>query len=258
LTGLTAQRKSGCFAALRCERGIPEASPATPRDDETCIGDDEIGKEGAIGGHHLRPRRHGEFGIGTIGSAAVSTLTRFAIAAPPVRSVVVVQQRAHIPVNDDDDIAAVPTIAPVGATQRFELLAKDRRAPVPTVATTTMNSCSVNERCHVPEPGVDLSGRDDIDDASAAVRTELHDTRGEGEERVVSPTSHVATGVEVGTALANDDFTGVDFLTAKPLHPEALCVGIAPVACARSTLFMRHGYFPALMSVIVTVVVSCR
>jgi hypothetical protein len=110
----------------------------------------------------------------------------------------------------------------------------------------------------MPEPGVDLSGRDDIDDASAAVRAELHDTCGECEECVVSPATYVAAGMEVSTALANDDFTSVHCLATKPLDTEALRIGVAPVTCARSTLLMRHGYFPALMSVIVTVVVSCR
>lgn len=186
----------------------------------------------------------------------MTTLARFAVAAASVWSVVVIEQRVHIPVDDEDNITAVPAITAVGSAEGPELFAEDRCTTMPTVTTTTVNGGPIYKRCHVPEPGADLRGRDDIDDPPAAMRAEFNNARSEREQRVIATASDVAAGMEVCAALANDDLPGVHSLAAKTLHAQALRIGIAPVARTRSTLFMRHGYFPALMSVIVTVVVS--
>jgi len=86
----------------------------------------------------------------------------------------------------------------------------------------------------------DLSAGHNVDDASAAVRSELNPAGCEGEQGVVLAASHVVAGVEVGAALANDDLAGVDFLAAETLHAQALGIGVAAVTGTGNALFGCH------------------
>ena len=69
-------------------------------------------------------------------------------------------------------------------------------------------------------------------------------TRLKCKECVVFATTNVCTGVEVGPALANNDFAGIDFLAAEALHAEALGVAVATVSGAGCTFLMCHGSLP--------------
>ena len=87
-----------------------------------------------------------------------------------------------------------------------------------------------------------LLRRDDVDDATSATGSELNRTSGESEQGVVATSSNVATGVEVGTALADYDLAGVDDLAAKTLHADA--VSWSHDHCAWMT---RPSYVPWLV-----------
>jgi hypothetical protein len=55
-----------------------------------------------------------------------------------------------------------------------------------------------------------LSALNDVDDLAATLCAELNRACDESEERVVATTADAGTGVEVGSALADDDFAGLD------------------------------------------------
>jgi hypothetical protein len=66
-----------------------------------------------------------------------------------VRRVVVRQQRRHLRVGDEHDIAAVAAVAAVGAGERLELLAAHGHAAVAALAGAQMERHSVDEGHHV-------------------------------------------------------------------------------------------------------------
>ena len=94
--------------------------------------------------------------------------------------------------------------------------------------------------------------RDDVDDPATATGAELDRAGDEREQRVVAAAADAVAGVEVGAALADDDLAGVDDLAAEALDAEALGVGVATVAGARtrpSCVPCRQPYFPVSMPV---------
>ena len=70
--------------------------------------------------------------------------------------------------------------------------------------------------------------RNDCDDL--AVLDELHLALLESEEREVATASDIGAGMDLGTALADDDRAGLEKLTVIRLDAEVLGVGIASVA----------------------------
>jgi hypothetical protein len=64
----------------------------------------------------------------------------------------------------------------------------------------------------------------DVDDAAATLGTEGNYAGGKCEQSVVFTLANVCAGVEVGSALTNDDFTSVYDLTCVTLYSQALCV----------------------------------
>jgi hypothetical protein len=80
----------------------------------------------------------------------------------------------------------------------------------------------------------------DVDRLAATLLAELHRAGDEGEERVIATTPNSDTGVEVRTALADDDLASVDNLAAETLDAKVLGVRVAPVARRRCTLFVCH------------------
>ena len=73
--------------------------------------------------------------------------------------------------------------------------------------------------------GLDRDNRDDL-----AVLDELHLALLESEKREVATASDVGAGMDLGTALANDDRAGLEELAVIRLDAEVLGVGIASVA----------------------------
>ena len=79
---------------------------------------------------------------------------------------------------------------------------------------------------------------------------------------VSSPaTADARAGVEVGAALADQDLTGVDDLTAEALHAEPLSIGVATVPGGRCALLVCHlssvPYFAAAGISVTLIAVYC-
>src|ERR1022692_4654309 len=87
-------------------------------------------------------------------------------------------------------------------------------------------------------------GLDGSEATAVAVVRELDASGDLGEERVVGADSDVGAGLDFGSALAHDDGPAGDELAAEGLHAQALCIGIASVCGAASTLFMCHFRIP--------------
>jgi hypothetical protein len=69
----------------------------------------------------------------------------------------------------------------------------------------------------------------DVDDLAATFRAELDRSCDEGEQRVVATATDTGAGVEVRSALANNDFAGLDDLAAVTLYTEVLGVRVATI-----------------------------
>jgi len=83
-----------------------------------------------------------------------------------------------------------------------------------------------------------------IDDPATALGTELHSTLLECEQRVIATAPDTRTGMEVRTALTNDDLARTDNLTAETLDAEALRVRVTTVASGTRTLLVCHVSLP--------------
>jgi len=57
-----------------------------------------------------------------------------------------------------------------------------------------------------------------------ALSFEVYGPGYEGKQRIISPNTHVATGVNAGSALPDDDTAGVHFLSRKQLDAHILRV----------------------------------
>ena len=58
----------------------------------------------------------------------------------------VVKQGCDVGIDDEDDVATVPTVATIGTAEGFELLAADGNAAVPTVTGGEVEDDAVDER----------------------------------------------------------------------------------------------------------------
>src|SRR5690606_7299106 len=97
--------------------------------------------DGAVG--------HGEHDVRAVGAVPVAALSLPAVAGPPMRAVVIVDQRGGARVDLQDHIAALAAVAAVGAAERLELLAVDGGAAVPAVTRLDMQDDPVHEAGHL-------------------------------------------------------------------------------------------------------------
>src|SRR5699024_7032148 len=139
------------------------------------------------------------------------------------------------------DVPSVPAVPAVGPAEGFELLPADRGGTVSTVPAAHVQVDAVNEGGHVGDLLSRKSGRrngplrfrlfdkllflgvsrNDLDDPAPAPVGELDAACRECEQGVVAALPDVDAGVELRAALTDEDLTGVDGLTAKPLHTQA-------------------------------------
>src|SRR3712207_4688450 len=63
-----------------------------------------------------------------------------------------------------------------------------------------------------------------VDHTATTLGAELDVPLDQGEQGVVAAAPHTVPGVEVGTALPDQNLSRVDQLAAEPLHAEAVCV----------------------------------
>jgi hypothetical protein len=70
----------------------------------------------------------------------------------------------------------------------------------------------------------------------------LHDTVDHCEERVVTAYADIASRMHLRAALAYENASGSDPLSAEALDAEALRITIAPVARTSTTFFVSHPF----------------
>jgi len=176
-----------------------------------------------------------------------------------------VEQGVHLRVDDEHDAAAATTVAAVGSTEWLELLAMYRGAPVAAAASPRVNDDAIDEPGHRTSfllsvklnesensrqlhirgkvlgllalrsrTGGDIGSSsrdaDDVDRLASTLFAELDGAGRRGEQCVVTATTDVDAGVEVGATLADDDLARLDDLAAEALDAEPLRVGVATVA----------------------------
>ena len=73
-----------------------------------------------------------------------------------------------------------------------------------------------------------------------------------GEERVVLADADVATRIEAGTALPNEDGSAVHALAAERLDAQPLRVGVAAVLGGRRALLVCHEFSPSVVEPVET------
>jgi hypothetical protein len=108
-------------------------------------GADEIGQKLTVGGRDDSAGRHEQHAIVTVGPVAVAARTGASVAGPLVRMAVVVEQRRHRRIDNEDDVAAAATVATVRAAERLELLPVRRGAAVPAIAGSDMQDDAIDE-----------------------------------------------------------------------------------------------------------------
>jgi hypothetical protein len=64
----------------------------------------------------------------------------------------------------------------------------------------------------------------DVHYTASAACTELHRACLQSEQRVIATAANACAGVEMGTALADDDLAGLNDLTAEALYAQVLSV----------------------------------
>src|SRR5690606_8775481 len=77
--------------------------------------------------------------------------------------------------------------------------------------------------------------------------TEDHGSRGAGIERMVTPHSHVVAGVHLRAALADQNASGGNHLTAEALDAQTLGLRIAAVAGTAACFLVCHLAEPRML-----------
>ena len=145
LTRLALERESGGLALAGREGGVAQATPATGGDDDLGAGPDQVGQDLAVLVAHERAVGHLQQQVVAVGAAAVVAGTGLAVAGLAVRLVVVVDERRDVLDHAQHHVAAVSTVAAVGAAEGLELLAMHRRHAVPAVARSDVERHLVDE-----------------------------------------------------------------------------------------------------------------
>jgi hypothetical protein len=144
-----------------------------------------------------------------------------AVVGATMWSSLIVEQRGDPVGGLDNDPAALTTRTAFGAAARSPSLSFERDDASPTITRTEMDPDLVYE--HGSLRAVAWLGLvEDVDFASPPTRAVLHDPFGRGEQRVVAPFANVATGMDPGTALTNEDGSSLDALAIKHLRSEPL------------------------------------
>src|SRR5690606_4008144 len=252
LAGLAEQREPGRLALRAGQGGAAEPAGAAPGGHVPGADADEVDQDlaglGVLDHGAVRDR---EDEVLTARPVLVRSHARPAVAGPPVRAAVVVEQGGRARVHLEDHVTAAAAVAAVGPAERPVLLPVDGGAAVAAVTRLDVHHDAVHEFGHQllslqrktmrrierpirligtrQLPGGSLRDRDDAHGTTAALVAELHVTGYQREQRVVAAAPDVVTRVEVRATLAHEDLTGVHELTTEALHTVALGDLIAAV-----------------------------
>ncbi len=245
----------------------------------------------ALGQHHLLARhqqlgqllagfgvaddgadRHAQHNVVASCTELIRTATGFAMASLMPSGVAVVDQRVQIQIGHGIDMAATPTVAPIGTTEGNEFLAPKAGTATATVACGHLDGdfidefhgnscCGTNDQdraVKAKSPGEAgafgiqsverLSRSQRCDEHRLAILRALHieghRTVDQRKQRVVTAHADIGASMETGTALTHDDRTGADRFTAVCLHAQHLGLRVAAVPCGTAALFLCHDLTP--------------
>jgi len=170
------------------------------------------------------------------GSRLVLSLSRSAVLGDEVSAEGQFVEGVEGWVGDEDDVAALATIAAVWSSARDEFLSAETDAAVAAVACPDVEDRLVNEH-EVVSGGRPCSLGDDVD---FSPRSELHDSGYFGVECVVAAAADVEAWTEACSALSDDDSACGHALAAESLYSAAFRDAIATVAGRALPFLMRH------------------
>ena len=148
LSRLALEREAGRLAPRAREGRVAEAAAAACGGHEPGADAEQVGEHLAVRGLDLGAVRHGDDQIRAVGAGPVGALALPAVAGPPHRAAVEVEQRGRARVHFEDHGAAAAAVAAVGAAERLELLPVDRGAAVSAVARLHLQRDPVGELRH--------------------------------------------------------------------------------------------------------------
>jgi hypothetical protein len=138
------------------------------------------------------------------------------------------KQRIAVDGGNHGDVAAVSAVAAAGAAARDELLPPEGEAAVTAIARLDGDDYFIYEQRLTD--WLKLFNRFDADELAHLATVFEFDHAGDfGEERIVFAPADIDAGLDGCAALAHDDGTTGDELSAEDLHTEPLRVGVAPV-----------------------------
>src|SRR5690606_176131 len=105
-----------------CQGVIPEAADPALRGDESSARLGKVDERLALGVLHHCTNGHREHQVLTVGARTIISRAVTAVLCVPVRPAMIIEQRGHLRIGDNDNVSAVATRSPVGTGKRLELL----------------------------------------------------------------------------------------------------------------------------------------
>src|SRR5713226_1875969 len=246
----------------RCrEVHVPQAAPPTLGEHPAPAGLAQVGEHlAARGVLHDGYRRHREEQLGRGVAVLVPAAPGLAVAGPVLALEAEVEQRGEPLVRFQDDVAAVPAVAPGGPSPRRVLLPPERHRARPAVACLDEDLGFVDElhgqtsrgrirtrcaffRVEVSETsrfGARLPRHHVHVRAVVRLLLVLHLARNPRVDGEVAAHADAAAGVHAGTHLPDEDVARNDALAAVHLHTAVLPRRVAPVAGRPLPLLVCH------------------
>ena len=136
-------------APVRGELGVASATTTTTGRQPAVAVVCEVGEEFAgvhVGDHGAF--RHEHLEVFATPAVEVFTLAVHAVLRPAVRVVAECQQRGHVAVGDEPDVAALATVAAVGTTEGHRAFAAERHTASSAVASAYVQLRFVDKPAH--------------------------------------------------------------------------------------------------------------
>ena len=132
--GSPVSAKRGVWRVGVAKWRLPRPPAAAARDDDPRAGSGQVGDDLSVGVEHLRPHRHAQLDVGTVGAVLAAPAARLPARGleDPLRAEG--REIAEVGIGDQDHVAAAAAVAAVGTTLRHVLLAAKAEAAVPAAA----------------------------------------------------------------------------------------------------------------------------
>ena len=214
-------QKVGARWVGRNKRRVATPTAATVHHLDSLIGLHEICDPHIIFVVYDRTGRNGQYEILTGLAVAELTRTVGTLVGHVMRVALIGQQRRHLGLGFDDDVAAVSTGATCRLAARTSTMFQEGNDSGTAIAGTQPDPDSIDEhstRSWAPSP---LFG-ENADESTAVAFVVLHLARAHRKQRVIAPAADVLSSVDSGAALAHDDGSSGDLLAIEDLRTEPL------------------------------------